>query len=222
MNRSSVRLQGVPVTLFAWKALFFDEKKWLIVADPHFGKAEIFRRKGLPVPAGSTESDLARLSRLLDITEAKGLAILGDLIHAAPEPGSGTIASLKSWRQKHPKLQLLIVPGNHDRQAEHAFEAMGVSRLSDGLETDRFILSHKPPECSGDSRPKYVLAGHVHPALRVPGLKTRGAAFPCFYFGKRYGLLPAFGSFTGSSTVSPSNGEFAFICSKDEIYPLAF
>jgi hypothetical protein len=30
---------------------------------------------------------------------------------------------------------------------------------------------------------------------------------PCFYFGKRKGLLPAFGSFTGLAAIKPKEGE---------------
>jgi hypothetical protein len=40
---------------------------------------------------------------------------------------------------------------------------------------------------------------------------------PCFYFGRDYGLLPAFGEFTGTAVIRPRVGESVFVLAGDEI-----
>jgi hypothetical protein len=42
----------------------------------------------------------------------------------------------------------------------------------------------------------------------VGGLST---TLPCFYFGTRYGLLPAFGDFTGTALIRPQSGDRVFV-----------
>jgi hypothetical protein len=37
------------------------------------------------------------------------------------------------------------------------------------------------------------------------------ATLPCFYFGREFGLLPAFGDFTGTATVRPRPGDQVFV-----------
>lgn len=44
------------------KTLFWREEQLLIVADPHFGKTQIFRENGISIPGGTTAIDLERLS----------------------------------------------------------------------------------------------------------------------------------------------------------------
>jgi hypothetical protein len=47
----------------------------LIVADPHFGKAALFRKQGIAVPAGTIAADLQRLDAAVSATGAIGQVI---------------------------------------------------------------------------------------------------------------------------------------------------
>jgi metallophosphoesterase superfamily enzyme len=51
--------------LLADRALYWPERRWLCVADAHFGKAAAFRALGQPVPRGTTANNLARLDAQL-------------------------------------------------------------------------------------------------------------------------------------------------------------
>src|SRR5215213_2758960 len=64
------------------RAVYWPARSTLLVADVHFGKCATFRSLGVPVPAGSTQKDLARLTKLIELTSARRLVILGDLVHA--------------------------------------------------------------------------------------------------------------------------------------------
>jgi metallophosphoesterase superfamily enzyme len=56
-----------------------------------------------------------------------------------------------------------------------------------------------------------VLAGHLHPVIRLNGPGRDSLRTPCFVVGVRQIVLPAFGEFVGGSIVSPREGERALI-----------
>jgi metallophosphoesterase superfamily enzyme len=66
----------------------------------------------------------------------------------------------------------------------------------------------------------YVLSGHIHPCIKLSGRGRSTARLPCFYFGKRQGLLPSFGTFTGSYPVEPKHGDQIFVIAEEKIMAL--
>jgi uncharacterized protein len=44
---------------------------------------------------------------------------------------------------------------------------------------------------------------------------------PCFWFGPRYGVLPAFGAFTGNADVLPRRGDQVFVIAEQEVLKVA-
>ena len=44
---------------------------------------------------------------------------------------------------------------------------------------------------------------------------------PCFWFGSRYGVLPAFGAFTGTADVLPRRGDQVFVIAEKEVLKVA-
>jgi metallophosphoesterase superfamily enzyme len=79
-----------------------------------------------------------------------------------------------------------------------------------------FILNHEP----GASRGGYALSGHIHPAVRLSA-GGESLRLPCFWFGARYGVLPAFGAFTGSAEVLPKRGDQVFVIAEEEVLQVA-
>ena len=65
-----------------------------------------------------------------------------------------------------------------------------------------------------------MLAGHIHPAISLAGPGRQRERLPCFLFGERIGLLPAFGDFTGGATVRPRPGDRVFGVAGDEVVPI--
>lgn len=76
-------LAGESVELMAEKALWWPAARTLFIADLHLGKAASFRALGQPVPSGTTQDNLDRLSALIDRHAAARLVFLGDFLHAA-------------------------------------------------------------------------------------------------------------------------------------------
>jgi metallophosphoesterase superfamily enzyme len=63
----------------------------------------------------------------------------------------------------------------------------------------------------------YVLAGHVHPAVRLYGPARQRERLPCFAFGRDVGILPAFGDFTGFGDVDPREFERIYAIADDRV-----
>jgi len=195
-------LGGEAVALLAERALYWARAATLFVADVHLGKAAAFRAGGVPLPRGSTQTDLARLARLVVHTGARRLVVLGDFLHAAAGRVPALDAAFRAWRARYPDLAITLVRGNHDDRAGDPPEAWGVTVVADPHAIPPFLACHEP--CHPPSG--YVLSGHLHPGVLLTG--TGGAArLPCFVLGTRRAILPAFGSFTGLAMVTPEPGD---------------
>jgi DNA ligase-associated metallophosphoesterase len=197
--------------LLAGRALYWEEKKTLVVADLHLGKAATFRAHGLALPSGTTHATLMRLSALLERTQAERLLILGDLLHARAGRTAALIDQVAAWRQEYGALRVDLVLGNHDRGAgvpPHTWAMDWGNELAEAP----FVWRHEP----GSSDRGYVVAGHVHPGVHLRGPGER-LTLPCFYFGQKYGILPAFGEFTGWGIVRAKAGDAVFVIAEDEV-----
>lgn len=200
---------GTELELRPERAVWWPERKAVMVADPHFGKTAVFRAAGLPLPEGETAADLERMGRLLDATGAERLWILGDFFHGrAGREAAGVAAALARWREGRPGLEILLLEGNHDRGAGPPPEEWRVERGGVERREGPFRLRHFPPEAGEAGGEGFLVCGHLHPAvsLREPG----GARWraPCFLLAAAGHLvLPAFGSFTGTARVRPQSGD---------------
>ena len=68
--------------LLVGRAMVWPERRALIVADPHIGKAATFRASGLPVPHGTTFETLGRMSALIEAFDIEIMYVLGDFLHS--------------------------------------------------------------------------------------------------------------------------------------------
>lgn len=209
---------GVTLALHPERAVWWETERTLIVADMHLGKAASFRRGGIPIPRGTTDADLARLTKLVAELAPSRLIVLGDLVHDRRGLTAGLRRLVAGWRDRHHKLEWLVVAGNHDRRAGELPLEWRVDNFGDRLMLGPFILQHDPePATEG-----YVLAGHIHPsvALHDDAARTR-LRMPCFWFGAEFGVLPAFGRFTGTYTVKPRVGDGVFAVGDGQIAQIA-
>jgi uncharacterized protein len=120
---------------------------------------------------------------------------------------------VSQWRVRFPELEVLLVRGNHDRGAGDPPEEWNVTCVDAPYAMPPLVLEHEPRAAPTG----YVLAGHVHPAVRLVGAGRQSLKLPCFWFGERVGVLPAFGGFTGTANVEPRAGERVFVVAEDEV-----
>lgn len=202
-------LGGVPATLHADHALSLrvDGGTALVVADLHFGKAATFRARGLPVPQGTTTATLHRLGALLASTGATRLIVLGDFLHAREAHAPATLAALRAWRDRQRALEILLVEGNHDRHAGAPPAELDIRVVGEPWRVGPLALCHHPQVLPG----AIVLAGHLHPCVRLYGGACDSVRLPCFWWRPQEGggllLLPAFGEFTGGAPITRETGD---------------
>ncbi|MGZ5034576.1 MAG: ligase-associated DNA damage response endonuclease PdeM [Usitatibacter sp.] len=204
---------GEKLILLAERAVYWPAKKALFVADFHLGKAASFRSAGIPLPSGTTTENVERLDRAIEKTNAKRVVFLGDFLHSAEGRMPRTLARFASWRESRAKVELTIVRGNHDKKAGDPPEGWGARCIEAGEALGPFILNHEP----GATRSGYALAGHIHPAVRLSAQGEKSLRLPCFWFGARFGVLPAFGAFTGNAEVLPKRGDQVFVIAEEEV-----
>jgi DNA ligase-associated metallophosphoesterase len=193
-----IDFHGHDLRLLPERAMLWQARRMLILADLHLGKSATFRARGLPVPAGTTARDLTRLSDLVRSFDPHALLIVGDLFHAHESEAS--IDLLRTWRDQHSGLDVAIVPGNHDQHVDPAAIALAV-RVCDRLHVEEgMCFSHAPL----DALTMPTICGHIHPAVRLTDFDGSGVNVPCFVVDPMQITLPSFGSFTGSSRVAPA------------------
>jgi DNA ligase-associated metallophosphoesterase len=206
-ERLLIELAGEELIIDAQRALIWPRERTVFLADLHLGKSDIFRRAGIPIPAGTTASDLARIDALVRQYDLVRIVVLGDFLHGRSVAGAAYAKLFAQWREVRKQLDVIVVAGNHDR-----FDAFrsgwGVTWAREGTQLGPFVCRHDP-ESSSEG---YVLAGHVHPVTWLYGRARERARVPVLWLRPDYAVLPSFGSFTGGAEIAaaPSDALYAF------------
>lgn len=209
-----VEVGGARLGLLAQRAAWLIDQRCLLVADAHIGKAVSFRGLGVPVPRGTTTQTLQRLDAAIEASGATRVIFLGDLLHSARAHAAATLDAFAAWRHRHAAIELLLVRGNHDRQAGDPPPSLGVQVVDEPLRLDRLALCHHPQSLPGS----YVLAGHLHPCTLLGGRAHQRLRLPSFHFGADCGVLPAFGAFTGMHPIVRAAGDRVFVVADNAVH----
>lgn len=209
-------LAGEPVHLLAGHAVWWPAGATVFVADVHLGKAATFRARGIPVPGGTTQDNLARLTALLHGLPARRLVVLGDFLHAAEAHTPTLRTALAAWRDQHAAVDMVLVRGNHDSHAGDPPPGLGIAVVDEPWCAGPFACCHHPQGHTSH----HVLAGHVHPATVLWGPGRDALRLPCFAVAPRLTLLPAFGSFTGAATLPPQADRRLFAVGGGRVWPV--
>jgi len=197
-----VEWAGELMHLLPERALWWPARRTLFVADAHFGKAAAFRALGQPVPAGTTGGNLGRLDDLLQGLGAEAAVFLGDFLHAPEARTPSLLHALADWRARHSHVRMTLVRGNHDSHAGDPPPSLAFAIVDEPWLLGPFACCHHPQVHATH----FVLAGHLHPVLRLRGPGRDSVRLPCFMAEGRQVVLPAFGEFTGGAEVDAAPG----------------
>lgn len=215
MSSLAIRWAGEELVLYADRALFWPRVQTLFITDPHWGKAATFRHWGIPIPPGGAVAGLARLSGLLTATGAARLIILGDFWHARSSQSPPVLAALHAWRMAHMSVEMLLIRGNHDRHAGPPPANLAIISAEEGLMLAPFVCRHHPVDNIEErveiAQNAYILSGHLHPVVTLQDRDGSRVRLPCFHFGPRQAILPAFASFSGGGNISQRAGDRIFV-----------
>ena len=212
MDSLLATIEGEQFLLLSEKAIYWEKKKALLIADLHIGKVTHFRNNNIPVPQQAAEKNFIRLEKLLLKFKPSKVYFLGDLFHSFYN---------KEWEKliftlaKYPKVKFELITGNHDILKDEHYESAGISCVME-RKIGKFIFTHHPEVHVG----YYNLCGHIHPGVKMKGTARQHIKLPCFYFGENQGILPAFGSFTGTAAVKVQSNDQVFAIFNDQVMDL--
>jgi len=208
---AAITVQGETLWLHPERAVVWPARRTVIVADTHFGKSALFGRHGVAVPAGTDGDDRERLCRLIAVSGAARLIILGDFLHAPLAAGSADARDLVAWAGELSDCEICVIAGNHDRGVGGAggtggawpMNAMPWRWQERELVEPPFCFTHDAERGTEDAR-LFSLSGHIHPVARLAGLRKRMPRVPIFWLRPSGLVLPSFGAFTGGYLVRPA------------------
>ncbi|MEM0517587.1 ligase-associated DNA damage response endonuclease PdeM [Aequorivita flava] len=189
-------------------AIFWKDKKMLLIADVHLGKVAHFRKHGAPVPASASFQNLEKLTELSNHFQPKTICFLGDLFHSKLNQ---EWHDFEKWVE-YTKAEIVLISGNHDIIPKYLYEELGI-KVFDEFLLDGFLLTHHPTEIKGT----FNFCGHVHPGVRMKGVGRQYLRFSCFYKTLNSLILPAFGNFTGKHILKPSENDEIFAIVEGEV-----
>jgi DNA ligase-associated metallophosphoesterase len=210
-----ISLAGELVQLCGDGALHWPALGTLVLADPHFGKDDHFRRAGIAVPRGPTLRDLERVSARVAATGARRILVVGDFVHGRTLPGDDLMRQFRRWRAIDASLRIVLVTGNHDRHEDWTAWRDLIEVEHGDLVEGPFVFTHEP---RGDER-GLVIAGHLHPVYRDRRL-LGARALRVFWQRTDHLVLPSFGEFTGGYAVQPEPGDCVYACTPEGVLPL--
>jgi uncharacterized protein len=207
----SFTLAHEEVELLPHRALYWRAKEILLIADLHLGKINHFRKSGVPVPLKANDRNVTLLLEIIQALKPMRVIFLGDLFHSHYNEEWEVLGQLI---RHFSTISFELVLGNHDILSKHQYAKHGIV-LHTELHQAPFLFTHHPiEEYEGE---EYNLAGHIHPGARLIGKAKQQVMLPCFYFGRRQGILPAFGAFTGLAQVRPKKNDQIFVIVDDKI-----
>jgi DNA ligase-associated metallophosphoesterase len=211
-----IECAGEAVLLHPDRALVWSAARTAFIADLHLGKAEIFRRSGIPIPEGDTLVDLRRLDALIDAHALERIVVLGDFLHAASSERAGHADAFTAWRRARGSLDFVVIAGNHDRRSAGRELADSVTWHSKEWHIGPFVCRHHP----GGAEHGYVLAGHIHPVRYLYGSYRERTRVPVCWVRRDYAVLPSFGSFTGGGEIEPSSDDRLYAFAANRVWAL--
>ncbi|MGC8663648.1 MAG: metallophosphoesterase [Thermoplasmata archaeon] len=195
------------------RAMFEDSHKYLIISDLHLGLERSLEEKGFKVP-DQYDSLLNRIFELAEITDARGLIILGDIKHDIGIPKD--LKKFQTFFKKlSEQLKIIIIKGNHDGAIEKILDTE-IHSPRGILKWDMYLSHGHTWPSHSLNRAKYLLMGHIHPEIKLINEKTKKLFNSCWlktkpgknfkkyysYFNGEIIIFPAFNPLVGMAIPS--------------------
>lgn len=195
------------------RCIFWEEESALIVSDLHMGKAGHFRKSGIGIPQNILKEDLQRLFSQIQFFKPKILLITGDMFHSN---ANKEINFFLKWRNDIPGVEFYLIRGNHDILSTGFYEEAHITIFEEKLAISNFCFTHDITTSCHDEE-LFTFSGHIHPGIKMNGLANQSVMLPCFYFGKKFAILPAFSSFTGLAKIKPVKSDKVFALIENKV-----
>jgi uncharacterized protein len=201
------QILGNTFLLSSNKTIFWEEEKMLLLSDLHLGKSGHFRKAGIAIPQNILQEDLVRLHAEIQLFKPKEIIIVGDLFHSTMNKEHELFLR---WREDIRQVEIHLVKGNHDILDTRWYSEANIIVHENSFTQGNFIFTHDVND-EKNIEDKYCFSGHIHPSIIMRGTARQNMKLACFYFSKKYAVLPAFGKFTGTFSLTPKKGDAVFV-----------
>ncbi|HYC06026.1 MAG TPA: ligase-associated DNA damage response endonuclease PdeM [Azospirillaceae bacterium] len=198
MTSIDFTLNGARLTADLSGALWWAERRWLVVADLHLEKGSAFATRGQFLPPYDTAATLSRLEEACARLDPARVICLGDSFHDRRAAERVSAADGRRIQDLTAARDWVWIAGNHDPAPPKEWGGSVVEEITEGP----LVLRHEalPGPVAGE------VSGHYHPKAAV-GTRAGRISARCFATDGMRLILPAFGAFTGGLNVlSPAIG----------------
>ena len=189
-------------------ALYWVEKRMLLISDAHLGKVSHFRKYGAAIPGGAMLQNFKKLDAAVAYFDPERICFLGDLFHSSL---NNEWELFKDWVERT-AIPIVLVAGNHDIISPAKYHDINIQIVSE-WSLGGFLLTHHPEEREGF----FTLCGHIHPSVLLAGKGRQFLKLPCFFRSPHQMILPAFGEFTGTYTMEPKEQDVVYVITKEAV-----
>ena len=148
-----------------YPAVFIPSLKSLVIADLHLGLEHELFKSGIVIPP-QAEKFQKIIEKLIDLTKAKVLVILGDIKHEVPGISYREEKEIpKLFSRITEKVKVFCVRGNHDSFLEKLLPNIKIYS-SRGFRIKRYGFFHGHAWPSKElMKCDYLFMGHIHPMI---------------------------------------------------------
>ncbi|TDW48792.1 putative phosphoesterase [Flavobacterium sp. 270] len=203
-----IEIKNQAFILHSSGALFWENKKLLLISDVHLGKVSHFRKHGIAIPNNAIAENFNKLTAVVALFNPEKVIFLGDLFHSSKNQEWDLFEEWVSCCVS----EIILVAGNHDVIDKKHYTDINISVLQ-FLQIDEFLLTHHPTERKG----WFNFSGHIHPGVILRGLGGQSLKLPCFYQKENQLILPAFGEFTGKHIMKPDREDIIYAIAEEHI-----
>jgi DNA ligase-associated metallophosphoesterase len=204
----NIQIQNQNFVLHSSGALFWEERKTVIISDVHLGKVMHFRKHGIAIPQNAVSENFKKITDVLEYFQPEKIIFLGDLFHSSM---NSEWDLFQEWISNH-NQETYLIAGNHDIIDQKHYYEIGIL-VVDILEIDGFFFTHHPTEKEGF----FNFSGHIHPGIILRGLGMQSLKLRCFFHKLNQMILPAFGEFTGKFILKPESDHLVYAIAGNEV-----
>ncbi|WP_291849658.1 ligase-associated DNA damage response endonuclease PdeM [Bradyrhizobium sp.] len=190
VSQSALEVAGVCMLADLSGALFWRERRLLVVSDLHLEKGSSLAGRGVLLPPYDTVATLGRLAAVLARYDPGMVIALGDSFHDRDAHARLSAENRAALSAMQARRDWIWIVGNHDPALPSDLGGAVASEIAVGP----IAFRHEPSGAAGE------IAGHLHPKARVA---TRGRSMErrCFASDGERAVLPAFGAYAGGLNI---------------------
>lgn len=192
--------KNTALLLSADRTLWLPDHEILVISDLHIGKAQHFRKHGIPLPLEAANKNFELFKIVVLKRKPKKIIFLGDLFHSRLNSEWLQFVHVILALREALDFDIVLTIGNHDILSPQDYQEISAHCVPFFEVGDLFFI-HEPPDIVNETD-KLTICGHLHPGVTIKGKARSKVKLPCFGLQNHCLIMPSFGNLTGSMNVN--------------------